>query len=270
MTASDLQRWSRDVAEDPGSPSFVPLARAYRRQGRPDAALSVLLQGLERNPEHLDAHALLALVHVDAGERQKAGDEWAIILSLDPDNFDARRGLGFLALERGDLAKARTHLQAAAAARPGDPMIRQALDVLDRREKAHAGPPARREEARSRDPARVFEPLAAETPFLGALVLDRRGLVLAGAMQEGPAGDGEAFGAMLSPAIDEAARTVELLGMGGWDGLLLDCEGAVLHVTPTPDGVVVLAARPGTPAGWVLRTAGRARDLARRFLKGAS
>lgn len=284
MTASELQRWSRDVAEDPGSPAFVPLARAYRRQGRREAALSVVLRGLERNPEHVDAHAVLALLHVDAGEREKAGDEWEMILRLDPQNFDARRGLGFLALERGDLVNASTHLNAAAEARAGDPTVAQALKVLARRKAAPqrqpdpptapaapaapAPAPAPAED-RLRDPSRLFDPLAREAPFLGALLLDGRGLVLAGAMIRGASGDGEALGALLSPAVDEAMRTVQLLGMGGWEGVMLDCEGAAVHVAPAGDGVLVLAARTGASAGWVVRAAGRARRLALEFLEGS-
>lgn len=271
------------MAEDPGSPSFVPLARAYRRQGRRDAALSVVLRGLERNPEHVDAHALLALLHVDAGDRETAGDEWEMILRLDPGNFDARRGLGFLALERGELANASTHLHAAAESRPGDPTVAQALEVLARRKKGGQGAPAGAAAAPAptpaptptvpaaddgrRDPTRLFDPLGREAPFLGALLLDGRGLVLAGSMAPGASGDGEALGALLSPAVDEAMRTVQLLGMGGWEGVMLECEGAALHLAPAGDGVLVLAARTGTPAGWVVRAASRARDLARDFLE---
>lgn len=273
MNGPDLQRWSRDVAEDPGSPSFVPLARAYRRQGQRKAALNVTLRGLERNPEHVEGHALLALLYVDAGERQKAGDEWDTMLRLDPDNFDARRGLGFLALERGDLESARIHLRAAAGVRPGDPSVGQALEVLARRQVATAGsedvgPPAAA--AGATDPVRLFDPLARETPFLGALLLDHRGLVLAGGLSAPSVGDGEALGALLSPAVDEARRTVALLELGSWEGMLLDCDAAALHVAPAGEGVLVVAARNDAPAGWVVRTAARARELARRFLEGQS
>lgn len=134
MTERDLQRWSREVAEDPGAPSFVQLARAYRRQGRTDAARETILRGLTVHPEHIEAHAVLALIHVQAGERQQAGDEWETILQLEPENFDARRGLGFLALEQGDLASARRHLDAAIATRPDEPSVQQARRVLARRE----------------------------------------------------------------------------------------------------------------------------------------
>ncbi|HUG40469.1 MAG TPA: tetratricopeptide repeat protein [Longimicrobiales bacterium] len=275
MTASDLQRWSRDVAEDPGSPAFVQLARAYRRQGRRDAALAVVLRGLERNPEHVEGHAVLALLHVDAGARERAGDEWDMMLRLDPDNFDARRGLGFLALETGDLARARAHLEAAGAARPGDATVAQALGVLARREGGRGAPrpaatPARRTAGSGmRDPARVFESLARDAPFLGALLLDRNGLVLAGTIAPG-SGDGETLGAMLSPAVTEARRAVELLELGDWEGLMLQCEGGFVHLAPAGDAVLMLAAGDGAPAGWVVRMARRAGELARRFLEAGA
>lgn len=277
MTASDLQRWSRDVAEDPGSPSFVPLARAYRRQGRRDAAMAVVLRGLERNPEHLEAHALLALLHVDAGDRLRAGDEWEMILRFDPTNFDARRGLGFLALEGGELEKARTHLDAAAAARPGDPTVAQAREVLARREArgtavsgtSPAAPPEGPPASRPRDPGRVFSELEGDAPFQGALLVDGSGLILAGGLRSS-AGDGEALGALLTPAVEEAARAVALLGIGDWEGMLMESEAATLHIAPIAGAVLVLVASTGAPPGWVVRAAARARELARSFLGGPS
>lgn len=292
MTGAELQRWSRDVAEDPGSPSFVPLARAYRRQGRRDAALRVLLRGLERNPEHVDAHALLALLHVDAGEHKLAGDEWEIVLRLDPGNFDASRGLGFLALERGDLKGARRHLQAAARARPDETAVREALEILSRRETAVAGrapgpggarpvesggpapeevarPPAARDRD-GREPSQIFEALGRDAPFLGALLLDRKGLLLAGALADSAGAGAEALGGLLSPAVEEARRTASMLDMGAWEGMMVECDRALLHLAPVGDSVLLLAARSDAPAGWVVRTAARARELALRFLEVGS
>lgn len=264
MTAAKLQRWSREVAEDPGAPAFVPLARAYRRQGRHDAARDVLLRGLERNPEHVDAHALLALLHVEKGERQRAGDEWEIVLRLEPDNFHARRGLGFLALERGDMTAARRHLETASAVRPDDPAVRQAFDVLTRRESRRASVAPAQTDGR-REPSGVFTALSRDAPFLGALLMDAQGLVLAGSLSRPGGAAGEALGALLSPAVDEARRTVAMLRLGEWQGMMMDCERALLHVAPLGDALVVLAARSDAPAGWMVRTAVRARDLARAF-----
>lgn len=274
---SNMQRWSQEVAEDPGATSFVRLARAYRREGRRDAAREVVLRGLESNPEHIGAHALLAVIHVEDGERERAGDEWETVLRLDPGNFEASRGLGFLALEHDDLEVARRHLDNAARSRPDDPVVAQARLVLGRRQRAaerggtaelrrRSVPSAAR--AGGRDPATLFDSLTVHTPFLGGLVLDRQGLVLAGSLEI----DGvhaERLGALLNPAVSEAGRAAAELGLGEWDGLLLDCDEAALHLSSVDgEAVVLVAARKEAPAGWVVRMASRARELARDFLRG--
>jgi tetratricopeptide (TPR) repeat protein len=277
---SDLQRWSREVAEDPGSSSFVRLARAYRRQGRHEAARSVVLGGLRANPEHVGGHALLALLHIEAGEREQARDEWETALRLDPASFDARRGLGYLALERGELDTARRHLDAAGRLRPDDATVEQALEVLTRREERGAAQspatpapvptaPATPPPTNGRDPARVFASLTSEPPVLGAVLLDAHGLVLAGHV-EGERGQGDLLGGLLSAAVGEAARAARILGLGRWAGMLLETEELSLRVDAVDnDTTVVVVTRPDTPAGWVRRAAGRARQLATEFLREA-
>ncbi|MBI3081484.1 MAG: tetratricopeptide repeat protein, partial [Gemmatimonadetes bacterium] len=116
--APDLQRLSQEVARDPASLAFLPLARAYRRQGQREAALRLCLRGLERHPTHVEAHTLLALLYLEAGDRERAFDEWATALRFDPENFDAHRGMGFLCLERGEYNAACWHLERAAEQRP--------------------------------------------------------------------------------------------------------------------------------------------------------
>lgn len=305
--AAELQRWTEEVARDPASPAFLPLARALRRQGRRDAAARVCLRGLEHNPAHLDAHGLLALLYLEGGDRARACDEWAAILTHDAGHFEANRGLGFHYLEQGELARARSHLELAAERRAGDPAVGEALAYLAKRERqAAAGgvvggrsPGARAAQAAAaarpprvapshslaveageaggsgdvaaetapRDPTRAFEPLLAEAPFIGALILDRLGLVLAGTSRAGSAVD--EMGAILGAAIDEAARTAEYLKLGGWKGVLLEAEGATLHLAPLPGELaVLLAVRDEAPTGYVLRMAARAGELARAFLGG--
>lgn len=257
------------MAEDPGAPSFVRLARAYRREGRGSAARDVVLAGLAAKPEHVDGHALLALIHIEAGDRQQARDEWETVLRLDPGNFDASRGLGFLALERGELGAARRHLDAAAGVRPDDPAVSQARQVLERRERASPPIPAVSAptgDAR-RDPVRLFASLTADAPFRGALVLDDQGLVLAGRLEDEGRQD-DLLGGLLSTAVAEASRTAEMLRLGGWGGMLLETADATLHVGALPGGaILVVVAERDAAAGWVVRVARRASDLAARFLE---
>ncbi len=316
--AADLQRWSAEVARDPASPAFVPLARAYRRQGRREAALRLCVRGLEHNPAHVEGHLLLALLYLDAGDRDRACDEWGIVLRLEPDSFEAHRGMGFFYLERGDYPLARRHLERAAAGRPGDPAVREALSML--REKGvgaaepaappqapgrpqptaasrdgemagngaraaaaspasaanvapsrspaiaqaavAAPPPAQKV---TRDPSRHFEPMLADPPFIGAMIIDRNGLVLAGTTREGSGV--EALGAVLAAAIDESVRAAKHLALGSWRSILLEAAEAVVHMSPlTVELALLMAVKREAPTGWVLRSAARAQGLARAFL----
>src|SRR5690606_18822639 len=175
----DLQRWSEEVARDPAAPAFLSLARAYRRQGRRDAALRICLRALERQPTHVEGHALLALLYLETGDLEKASDEWATVLRLDPDNFDAHRGLGFVYLERGDYEAARRHLESAARVRPGDPAVRDALALANGAVAAGGAPaggdaPAAGVRAPAGDPTRVFEEFLGDPNFVGAVILDIR------------------------------------------------------------------------------------------------
>ncbi|MBI4409400.1 MAG: tetratricopeptide repeat protein [Gemmatimonadetes bacterium] len=291
-TAGEIQRWSEELARDPASPAFLPLAKAYRRQGHWEAALRLCLRGLERHPSNVEAHALLARLYLESGELEKACDEWGIMLRLEGDNFEAHRGMGFFYLEHGDFEAARAHLDRSAAQRPDDPAVREALALLRERQSLAGGtrtgsaaalapPPASGATPAPAapgavDPARVFEPLLAEAPFRGALIVDGRGLVLAGTLAVGGSDPGaplgasaEAMGAILGGAIEEAQRTAENLALGAWRGMLMETQQATVHLAPLhEDMIVLLAARRDTPAGWVLRTAARAAALADGFLGG--
>jgi predicted regulator of Ras-like GTPase activity (Roadblock/LC7/MglB family) len=148
---ADLQRWSDEVARDPRSLAFLPLARAYRRQGLRDEALRLCLRGLESYPTHVEAHGLLALLYLEAGDSTRAADEWSMVLRADPDNFDALRGLGFCFLEQDRLSRARQMLERAALQRPGDAAVQEALRLLGTRQELVEQTTARRRDAIVRD-----------------------------------------------------------------------------------------------------------------------
>src|SRR5437868_7204402 len=130
---ADLQRWSEDVARDAASLSFLPLARAYRRQGRRDAALRLCLRGLEHHPDNVEGHGLLAVLYFESGHRIKAYDEWSMVLTLEPDNFDALRGMGFYYLEQEDHNAAKRHLERAASQKGNDPAVQEGLRIIRER-----------------------------------------------------------------------------------------------------------------------------------------
>lgn len=325
-----MQRWSEEVARDPRSLAFLPLARAYRKQGLHDASLQLCLRGLEAHPNHIEGHGLLAMLYLDAGDHQKAADEWSMVLRVDADNFEALRGMGFCFLEQDRLSRARQMLERAALIRPADPTVQEALRVLGTRQEIaekglssspdvafsddpwaeyDSGPvfmfepgegdagatsvagaadtpeepavPAESETARPRvpravpltgpvplDPTLLFDDLLSAGPLLGALLVDVKGLVLAGRLTEAMRGDSAILGAVLGGAIGEATRTSHHLALGAWRGILLDAEHALLHLAPAGnDAVMVLAARRDAPAGWVMRASAHAIGQAQQYME---
>lgn len=285
---AQLQRWSDEVARDPDSLAFLPLARAYRRQGRREAALRLCSRGLTRYPTHVEGHVLMALLHMEGGEREEARDAWATVLRLDPDSFQANRGMGFVCLDAGDYPAARRYLARARELRSSDPAVSEALEVLQTwasgqsEEPVIPEPPVPTElqvqpadggdgdDSEERDPSRVFEPLRREKPFLGAVIVDVRGLVLAGNIGHDPA-RGENLAAVLGSSAQEGVRAAQLLVLGQLRGIMLETEFAVLHMSRLADDLLLLlAARRDAPAGWVFRTAERAAQLGRDFVQVAS
>lgn len=127
-TPMQVRQWSDEVAADPASLAFLPLAAAYREQGRHDAALKLCIRGLEKHPDHVEAHYLLGVLYREGGEDLKAFDEWDIALALDPDHAGSRREIGLNAWARGDYAVAVRHLEKSLANEAFDQEVRDALE----------------------------------------------------------------------------------------------------------------------------------------------
>jgi len=117
--ADEIRRLSDDLARDPSSLVFMPLADALRRAGQLDVAMRVALRGLDRHPYVADAHDVLARIHADRGDLERAADEWEMTLRLDPSHAQARLGLGFIDFRRGNLESAERRLSAAEDSDPG-------------------------------------------------------------------------------------------------------------------------------------------------------
>lgn len=141
IDGAQVRRWQEEVAHDPGNAAFLPLADLYRREGRLDVAKRLCQRGLERHPEHVEAHVLLGRILRELGEQERAIDEFDIALHLDPEHHAARRAIGYLCLERRDWAGAVRHLEISAATSPRDDRVASAL-ALARRHLESAAPAA--------------------------------------------------------------------------------------------------------------------------------
>ncbi|MET0397556.1 MAG: tetratricopeptide repeat protein [Longimicrobiaceae bacterium] len=275
-TPAQIRGWSEEVARDPGTLAFLPLAEAYRQAGRRDAALRLCLRGLERNPTNVEAHYLLGLLYREGGEPVKAFDEWDMALSLDPEHAGARREIGLISAERGEWGSALRHLERTAAANPADEDVRDALA----RARAQAGEPAAapapspppRPAAPSApspwDAAQAeFRSLTAERGILGALLMDAQGFVVAGEMVAEGADRAPEVAAALHGASAEAERALRHLGLGAWRGMLVETPETTVRIAPAADdAMLAVAASREVPTGWALRIAARAETVAARLL----
>jgi predicted regulator of Ras-like GTPase activity (Roadblock/LC7/MglB family) len=294
--ADEIRRLSDDLARDPSSLVFMPLADALRRAGQLDLAMRVALRGLDRHPYIADAHDVLARIHADRGELERASDEWEMALRLDPSHEQARLGLGFIDFRRGDLESAERRLSAAA---DGDPGVVTALAHVRTALAARGGasmtdatfvtpfgaapsdaarPPAPAAHAVVEyprpDPSRARELFTAVLDGAGqtAVLVDGQGLVIAGSYVDARGNDvADVVAAELAGVSGEAERAMRHLGLGGWTSLLVEADHAVVAMTPAPMGsLMVVAASRETPVGLVRLLLDRALTRARDWLARVS
>jgi predicted Zn-dependent protease len=117
-----IETLERRLAADPGSLLFVPLAEAYRRQGRLEDAERVLRAGLDRHPGHHSARTSLGRVLLLMDRAQEAARELQRVVDEVPDNLLARRLLDEAAgpsLPAPEEPPARTEAVAVSPAPPG-------------------------------------------------------------------------------------------------------------------------------------------------------
>jgi tetratricopeptide (TPR) repeat protein len=124
-----IRRWQEDVASDPASTSFLPLAEIYRREGRVAVARRLLTRGLKRYPDNVDAHFLLGRLCKDLGDVHEARAQWEAVLEIEANHLPSIRSLGFLHLERGEWSRAAMQLERIEAAGVADERVEAALAV---------------------------------------------------------------------------------------------------------------------------------------------
>lgn len=268
-SAAQIRQWSEDLARNPASLVFLPLAEAHWAEGRADAARRLCLRGLARYPEHVDTHVLLGRLYRAGGETAKAFDEWGIALRLDPQHAAATRELGLVALELGRADLARRHLEQAVRHNPQDAEVSRALahlrnDVASPPLATPADPAATGYRALEQELRRARQ----QDGVLGAVVLDHQGYVLAGEMPVAGTDRAAELAAALRGATDDADRTVRHLGLGEWRAIFLETEATRVRLMPLPDAMIAVAAAREVPAGWLIRLAVRLHGIAARLLGG--
>ncbi len=272
----DIRSLTAALARDPKSLVYADLAEALRRRGQRQEALQVALQGLTRHPMHADGHDCLARIYADLGDLERARLAWSKALEIAPDHLGSLRGVAFLLFRQGDLAAAESALRKLLASAPGDEAARNALAAVVREREGGkgAGGTARRAPRSTEPRVPAAERVEVFHGFDGAaediLLLDQRGLVLAGGLVDREGRDAsELAAAALAGVSGEAARTAEYLGLASWKTIMAEADEANLVVAPVGEGALLLVRRDRSIAvGLALRFAERARGIAHAWLQG--
>ena len=269
----EVNLWSDELAREPSSLVFLPLAESLRRQGQLDLARKVAIRGLERHPHNPDAHDQLARIQADRGELESAFDEWDMVLRLVPGHQGAIKGMAFVRFQQGRLDDAEQLLmQAQGGASAEDSDISAAMDTIRKSSGISVAQVAEGE--LHADPHLLFVDILADDQT--AIMLDKDGLVLAGAYYAANGQDvAQEVGASLSGVSDEALRATKHIGIGAWRSILFETEAATVSLAPAPGdgaaagGLVVVAASPVTPLGQLRRLLDRCLSRASAWLERA-
>lgn len=274
--ADDVRLWSDELARDPSSLVFLPLAETLRRQGQLELARKVAIRGLERHPHNPDAHDQLARIQADLGDLESAFDEWDMVLRLVPGHVGAIKGMAFVRFQQGRLDDAeRLLVQAQEDGRAeddGEDDISAAIATVRRSSGASL---AQIPGELPSDPHRLFSDILGADQ--AAIMLDKDGLVLAGAYYTRDGRNvAQDVGASLSGVSDEALRATKHIGIGPWRSVLFETEAATLTLAPAPadgpaaGGLMVVAVAPATPLGQLRRLMDRCVSRASAWLSGAT
>jgi predicted regulator of Ras-like GTPase activity (Roadblock/LC7/MglB family) len=251
-----IREWSDELARDPASLVFIPLADALRQQGDLQMAQKFVIRGLQRHPQNAEAHDVLARIMADLGDLQSAFDEWDTVSRLQPGHVGAIKGMAFIRFQQGRMEEAEQLLMQAQATE-ADESITSAIATVRKSVATQSLA------ALVGDPRRLYADVLASDQ--AAMCVDKDGLVVAGAYYDGAGNDvAQEIGASLSGVSGEAVRATEHLHIGAWRSIVFETEAAVVALSPAPvlgsleeGGLVVVAAAPETPLGQLRRILGK-------------
>ncbi len=283
MSAEAIRAMSEQLAIDPTSLVFLPLAEALLTRGELANAYRVARRGADRHAHRADVHDVVARISLAQDDTAGAERAWRDALAISADFGPAHRGLGFLCYQQERWSDAEAHLARARQLNPGEPSLEAAWAALHQARAAATAPVAAAEPATAPVTAPASAPAtqvatpplnsgALFDPALGdssqvALLLDADGLVVAGTYATADGTDlGAVIGAHLSGVSDEAERAMRHFGLGAWTRILLESEAATLMMSPAQEGVTLVAAPREVPLGFVRRTLDQCQVLARRWL----
>ncbi len=115
MSLKDIEKLKERVDRDPNSKLFVPLAEEYKKEGMIEEAVSVLLNGIERQPGYMSARVSLGKIYLEKGMTNEARSEFECVIKSIPDNLYAHKKLAEIYRDLGEKTLAAKSYRAVLA-----------------------------------------------------------------------------------------------------------------------------------------------------------
>jgi tetratricopeptide (TPR) repeat protein len=127
---AQIRKYTEQLAQDPKSRAFAPLADLYRQLGRYDEAIHVAREGLRLNPHYVSGKMALARALYENGDVDPARELLDAILLTAPDNLLANRILAAICLAQEDRTGAEGALRKLLEVDPTDARSKKLLDSI--------------------------------------------------------------------------------------------------------------------------------------------
>ena len=129
MSDDAIGRYEKELAEDPQSRAFAPLAEAYRKAGRLDDAINTARVGLEVHPGYSAGLVVLGRALYEKGELDNAAETLQTAVNESPENYLGQKFLGKVLIDKGENKGALRALESANLLSPEDEEVVRLLDV---------------------------------------------------------------------------------------------------------------------------------------------
>src|ERR1700690_3276352 len=106
MSLKDIEKLKEKIEKDPNSKLFVPLSEEYKKEGKLDEAINVLLSGIEKQPGYMSARVALGKIYLEKEMLKEAQTEFELVVKAIPDNLYAHKKLADIYRATGDTERA--------------------------------------------------------------------------------------------------------------------------------------------------------------------
>lgn len=130
MAKEEIEKLKEKVEKDPLSKLFVPLAEEYRKNGMYDEAISVLLKGLENQPNYMTARVALGKIYLEKKMLKEAKEEFKKVVTAIPDNLFALKKIADISAELGEISDAIDAYSKIIKLNPLDEEAKASLEAL--------------------------------------------------------------------------------------------------------------------------------------------